>query len=89
MKRKLSRKRPPPMEREKQLSEILSNFYDLSVENQIEHFSDTCFSIGNLTKTIESSNIINRQPNSIPVNTTVLEISGEISDNSSDESPDE
>ena len=77
------------MERDKQLSDILSNFYDLSVENQIENFSDTCFSIGNLTKTIKSSNIINRLPNIIPVNTTVLEISGEISDNSSDESSDE
>jgi hypothetical protein len=49
------------MEREKQLSEILSNFYDLSVENQIEIFSDTCFSMRNLTKTIKSSNIINRK----------------------------
>jgi hypothetical protein len=50
---KLNRKRALPMEREKQLSEILSTFYDLSIEEQTLNFSDTCFSIGNLTKTIK------------------------------------
>ena len=31
---------------------------------------DTCFEIGNLTKTIKSSNILKRQKNLIPVVTT-------------------
>ena len=37
---KLHVREPLPMEREKQLSELLSNFYDLSVENQIKNFSN-------------------------------------------------
>ena len=77
VKGKLNRKRPIPVQREKHLTDILSNF------------SETCFTIGNLTKTIKSSNIINRQNNIIPVNTTQAEISAsnfEFSDNSSDDS---
>ena len=89
VKGKLNRKRPIPVQREKHLTDILSNFYELNLEEKIEKFSETCFTIGNLTKTIKSSNITNRQNNIIQVNTTQAEISAsnfEFSDNSSDDS---
>ena len=70
MKGKLNRKRPLPLQREKNLTEILSNFSDLDSENQVKKVIDTCFEIGNLTKTIKSSNILKRQKNLIPVVTT-------------------
>ena len=54
----------------KNLTEILSNFSDLDSENQVKKVIDTCFKIGNLTKTIKSSNILKRQKNLIPVVTT-------------------
>ena len=58
------------VQREKNLTEILSNFSDLDSENQVKKVIDTCFKIGNLTKTIKSSNILKRQKNLIPVVTT-------------------
>ena len=70
VKGKLNRKRPLPLQREKNLTEILSNFSDLDSENQVKKVIDTCFEIGNLTKTIKSSNILKRQKNLIPVVTT-------------------
>ena len=66
----MNRKRPSPLQREKNLTEILSNFSDLDSENQVKKVIDTCFEIGNLTKTIKSSNILKRQKNLIPVVTT-------------------
>ena len=70
VKGKLNRQRPLPLQREKNLTEILSNFSDLDSENQVKKVIDTCFEIGNLTKTIKSSNILKRQKNLIPVITT-------------------
>ena len=67
VKEKLNRKRPLPMQREQNLSEILNNFSDLDKEAQIQNVVKTCHTIGNLTKTIKTSNILNRQANIFPV----------------------
>ena len=88
MKGKLNRKRPLPSQRKKNLTEILGNFSDLNSEDQVKKVIDICFEIGNLTKTIKASNILNRQNNLAPVVTTeeYLEVNFIFSDeNSSDE----
>jgi hypothetical protein len=66
----------------------LGHFSDLNSEDQVKKVIDICFEIGNLTKTIKASNILNRQNNLAPVVTTEedLEVNFLSSDeNSSDE----
>ena len=65
VKGKLNRKRPLPIKREKNLAEILSNFNDLNSDEKNLKFAETCYSIGNLTHTIKSSNILQKQKNII------------------------
>ena len=48
----------------------MSNFSDLNSEDQVKKVIDICFEIGNLTRTIKASNILNRQNNLAPVVTT-------------------
>ena len=88
VKGKLNRKRPLPLQREKNLTEILSNFSDLNSEDQVKKVNDICFEIGNLTRTIKASNILNRQNNLAPVVTTEEDLELDLfstDENSSDE----
>ena len=86
VKGKLNRKRPSPMQREQNLSEILTNFSDLDKEAQIQNVVKTCHTIGNLTKTIKTSNILNRQTNIFPVVSADSDTDDSDSENSDSES---